>query len=204
MSVAVAYTQRARGYHHGDLREALIEAGMAAVAAQGFDHLSLRAIAQEIGVSPSAAYHHFADKDALLREVGLRVVAMLDDAVIDAAQAIEGTGAQAALARSAAAGMAYIDFATTNVHLFRAAFSGLCSSTAPGDEGAGRQYLMGLLDDLVETGALAQGARNGAEQVLWATVHGLAVLVIEGQLDRADIPTYLATMQRMMRSDEAQ
>jgi AcrR family transcriptional regulator len=204
MSVAVEYTQRARGYHHGDLREALIEAGMAAVAAQGFDHLSLRAIAQEIGVSPSAAYHHFADKDALLRDVGLRVVAMLDEAVIQAAQSIDGTDAEAALARSAAAGMAYIDFAVNNVNLFRAAFSGLCSSTAPGDEGEGHRYLMSLLDDLVATGALAQGARAGAEQVLWATVHGLAVLIIEGHLERADIPTYLATMQRMMRGDEAQ
>jgi AcrR family transcriptional regulator len=202
MQTAVAAHQR--GYHHGDLREALIAAGITAVESDGFEHLSLRAVAQVIGVSPSAAYHHFSDKEALLREIGLRAVAQLDQAVIEAAQAISGSDAQAALARSAAAGQAYIEYAVDHPNLFRAAFSGLCANTSPGEEGDGYQYLMSLLDDLVATGALATRARDGAEQVLWATVHGLAVLIVEGHLERTDIPTYLTTMQRMMQVNEAQ
>lgn len=202
MAVAVEFVPRSRGYHHGDLREALLEAGISAVAAHGFEHLSLRAIAQGIGVSPSAAYHHFADKEALLKEIGRRVVDLLDSAVIDAAKAIHGSDSEAALARSAAAGMAYIEFAVSNPNLFRVAFCGVCANTGPDEDGAGHQYLIGLLDDLVATGALAQGARDGAEQVLWATVHGLALLIIEGHLERGDIPTYMGTMQRMMRSGQ--
>ena len=198
MSVATVTQARTRAYHHGDLREALIRGGVEAVEAQGFEHLSLRAIAQNIGVSPSAAYHHFADKDALLREIGLFAIAELDAAVIDAARAVPGNDAEAALARSAAAGQAYVTYAIDHPNLFRVAFSGLCG--APTDHDApGYQYLVGLLDDLVATGALNHDARDGAENVMWATVHGLAVLIIEGHLDRGDVATYLGTMQRMMQ-----
>lgn len=199
MSIATVAPARTRAYHHGDLREALISRGVESVEANGFEHLSLRAIAQSIGVSPSAAYHHFADKDALLREIGLYAIAELDTAVIDAAEAIPGSDVEAALARSAAAGEAYVTYAIEHPNLFRVAFSGLCG--APTDhEAPGYQYLVGLLDDLVDTGALNRDARDGAENVMWATVHGLAVLIIEGHLDRSDIATYLGTMQRMMQS----
>lgn len=203
MSLAAPPTTRTRSYHHGDLRETLIDAGVAAVELQGFEHLSLRAIAQGIGVSPSAAYHHFADKDALLREIGFRAITMLDATVIAAAQRIPGADADAVVERTAAAATAYVHFALDHPNLFRVAFSGVCTTPSE-EEGPGYRYLVSLLDDLVATGALNREARAGAEQVMWATVHGLATLMLEGHLERDHIGTYLATMQRMMRGDQAQ
>ena len=67
-----------RPYHHGDLRGALILEAISQVEAVGMEHLSLRSVAHEVGVSPSAAYHHFADKDALLTAVALEGVAQLN------------------------------------------------------------------------------------------------------------------------------
>ena len=78
---AVTPEQVGRSYHHGDLRSALVAAAVARVEEVGAEHLSLRAVAAEVGVSPSAAYHHFADKDALLGEVAATGLQMLVEAV---------------------------------------------------------------------------------------------------------------------------
>src|SRR3989344_594769 len=60
------HTKPDRAYHHGDLRNALIDAGLTALEAQDASELSLRALARELGVSANAVYRHFADKEALL------------------------------------------------------------------------------------------------------------------------------------------
>ena len=74
-----------RAYHHGDLRNALIEAGLAALEAQDASELSLRALARELGVSANAVYRHFADKDAcfleLYRAASASALRTLSDAV---------------------------------------------------------------------------------------------------------------------------
>ena len=55
-----------RTYHHGDLRSALIQAGLTVLAGSDAEHLSLRELARSVGVSPTAVYRHFPDKNALL------------------------------------------------------------------------------------------------------------------------------------------
>ena len=57
-------------YHHGNLETALVDAAIDLVRKYGPDHLSLRAVSAEVGVSPSASYHHFGDKDALVSAIG--------------------------------------------------------------------------------------------------------------------------------------
>ena len=57
-------------YHHGNLETALVDAAIVLVRKYGPDHLSLRAVSAEVGVSPSASYHHFGDKDALVSAIG--------------------------------------------------------------------------------------------------------------------------------------
>ncbi|NVN11818.1 helix-turn-helix domain-containing protein, partial [Nguyenibacter vanlangensis] len=79
---------RRQTYHHGDLRAALIEAGLRLLADRAVDALSLREIARAVGVSATAVYRHFPDKDALLRTLageGLNRLARAQRAASDAA-----------------------------------------------------------------------------------------------------------------------
>jgi AcrR family transcriptional regulator len=190
----VTTTAVERSYHHGELRETMIDEAIVEVRKQGLDHLSLRSVATSIGVSPSAAYHHFADKEELLTAVSQRATQLLNEAIFTAAAAFGGDDQTALINRVTAAGRAYVDFALDEPHLFRAAFSGL----RPSPEDPGFQFLIELLDQLVATNALSSTSRAGVEQVLWATVHGIAMLTLEGHLDRDQIPTYLATTRRLL------
>ena len=70
-SVNIAPAHGRDAYHHGDLRSALIEAGMHALSTHSADALSLRALAREVGVSATAVYRHFPDRDALLVALAL-------------------------------------------------------------------------------------------------------------------------------------
>ena len=193
-----------RRYHHGDLRAALTQAAVAQVDEVGIDHLSLRAAATTVGVSPSAAYHHFADKDALLAAVSLAANASLDAAMQEAVAGVRGGGAGAARARVRAAARAYLQFAIDHPRLFRAAFSGHAAvPVLPEAADAAYGRASALLDQLVETGAAPDSFRKGAEEVIWATIHGLATLLLEGYLDVRRLDEYLADMERMLLSPSA-
>ena len=187
---------RERRYHHGDLRATLIAAAIGEIESVGVDHLSLRSLAHEVGVSPSAAYHHFADKDALISAVALRAFELLDQSVLDAVQALpSGTPA---VTRLGAAASAYIAFASDHEHLFRVAFSG----HRPQSTATEHPLLAQLLDDIVDSGSAPAALRAGADAVVWATIHGIATLVIEGYFDPADVPTHIAVLERTMRIGE--
>lgn len=121
---------KAAPYHHGDLAEALVAEALDRVRRDGADQVSLRAVAQAVGVSPSAAYHHFPDKDALLHEVAHRGGDLLDRRVEAALVAVEGTGDAALVGRMRAIGEAYIDFAVEEPNLFRHTFGPLCAADA--------------------------------------------------------------------------
>lgn len=189
---------RDRPYHHGDLRTALLAAAIREIESVGVEHLSLRSLATEVGVSPSAAYHHFADKDALISAVALQGFAMLEGAVTQAAVSVPVTADPAA--RLGAAARAYIDFALAHPHLFRVAFSG----HRPDMDTSGSVHpLLGqLLDDIAESGSVPAELRQGADAVVWAAVHGMATLVLEGYFRVEDIPGHLAVLERTMRVSE--
>lgn len=75
-------------YHHGDLRAALVDAGMALLATRDADDLSLREVARQVGVSATAVYRHFPDKAALmaaLAAAGLDMLGAAQHAAFDAA-----------------------------------------------------------------------------------------------------------------------
>src|SRR5258706_3129278 len=99
---------RKKGYHHGALHSALIEASIALAREGGPDSVILREAARAAGVSHSAAYRHFADREALLAEVSRRARSEL------AAQMRRGVDRAAdPISRLGAVGTAYIDFALT-------------------------------------------------------------------------------------------
>lgn len=178
---------RAR-YHHGDLRNALLDASLALVAEHGVEAFSLREAAREVGVSPAAAYRHFEDKDALLVALALDGFGKLAQGMERALSRVRGEpGSKAyAVASMFAVGLAYVEFAVAHPAHFRVMFGPWCHQEgkppAPPGERDAYQILVATLDGLVASGAIPAQGRAGAEIAAWAGVHGLASLLVEGSL----------------------
>ena len=166
----------ARNYHHGDLRTALVEAGLRALETTSLADLSLRQLAREVGVSATAVYRHFPDKRALmsaLATAGLEGLAQAQQAAADAEPELA----------FAATGRAYVRFALANPALFRLIFSHACpeDKTVFGESLAAR-----MLRD--NAAALSDNALAAQRLVVqsWAVVHGLAMLMLDNQLPADD------------------
>jgi AcrR family transcriptional regulator len=182
-----------RAYHHGDLRQALLDAGIALARAGGPDAVVLREATRRVGVVPNAAYRHFASRHALLQAVRAAALAALAVAMEkELTRQRRGlAGPDAARAGLRAIGTAYLRFARTEPGLFRTAFAvpGDAETTAGpamvGKSGLNPFQLLGTaLDALVQQGVLPIERRAGAEYLAWSAVHGLAMLVLEGPLRR--------------------
>ncbi|EFL16033.1 TetR/AcrR family transcriptional regulator [Streptomyces sp. C] len=178
-------------YRHGNLRSALLEAALELAREGGPDAVSLREVTRRAGVSPNAAYRHFADRGALVHGVSqaaMARVALAMEAEIDGLPAAQDP-AEAARARFRAVGTGYVRFAVTEPGWFRTAFhvpadmTYAADATAAGAGGLTPFELLGAsLDGLVETGVLPEARRPGAEFLAWSAVHGLASLIIDGPL----------------------
>ena len=166
------------GYHHGDLRTALVEAGLARLAEQAADELSLREMARSVGVSATAVYRHFPDKAAFMAALareGLDRLAAAQHAAFDAA----GGGAPG----FAATGRAYVRFALENPALFRLVFSS--PRTVEFLAGKDDEAMAFLMANAADASAAWRGgsARTRAVQA-WSLAHGLAMLMLDGQIPR--------------------
>ncbi|MRH89455.1 TetR family transcriptional regulator [Nocardia sp. SYP-A9097] len=186
MSSADAAPDRRRSYHHGSLRTALIDAGIALAREGGPDAVILREAARTAGVSHSAAYRHFADREALLAEVSRHARAEL------ATQMRQGIAAAPdPLTRLGAVGTAYINFALSQPGLFRTAFKSHpthenhdtpTTSELDPDTAEPYEILSQVLDQAQSAGLLDPARRLGAPLAAWSAVHGLANLLIDGPL----------------------
>ncbi len=178
-------------YHHGDLRNALVEEALRLIARRGVESFSLREAARSLGVSPTAAYRHFADKDALLGAVASEGFARLAAAMEQAVARLKAPPGSAARAAAAmlAVGEAYVDFALRHPSHFRVMFGPWLKRSAdcePDPSSTGKnayQLLIDALDALVASGAIRPEARAGAEIGAWTGVHGFASLAMDGTLD---------------------
>jgi AcrR family transcriptional regulator len=182
---------RRKPYHHGALHSALIEASIALAREGGPDRVVLREAARAAGVSHSAAYRHFADREALLAEVSRHARSELA-----AEMRRRVNRAKDPLERLRAVGTAYVDFALTQPGLFRTAFISHPAATHPDDHDrpAGPatrstadsaeplEILGAVLDQAQAAGLLDPNCRPGAEIAAWSAVHGLASLLLEGPL----------------------
>ena len=180
-------------YHHGDLRQSLLDAGIALARDGGPDAVVLREATRRAGVVPNAAYRHFASRDALLQAVRAAALSALAVAMEkDLARLRRGRhGTDHARAGLRAIGTAYLRFARSEPGLFRMAFAVPGDPETTGNPAmAGRtglnpfQLLSTALDRLVEAGVLPAERRPGAEYLAWSAVHGQAMLVLEGPLRR--------------------
>ena len=179
-------------YHHGDLRSTLLDGAEALVRERDVESWSLREASARIGVSPSAAYHHFASRDALLSALSQRVMVQLAARLSSAVDGVDGGPRQ----RLIAYGVSYVRWAFDDPAVARLAFRGgrtvdIVISPHP------RDVLVVELDRLVADGGLAASARPGAEFVFWAAVHGLAVLLIDGLLHLEDRQAVDAEAERV-------
>lgn len=181
-----------RTYRHGDLPAALLAAGVELARAGGPEAVVLREATRRVGVSPNAAYRHFADHHALLRVVAAAAMSQLAEAmeVRQAALPPRTRAPRRALGRLRAVGAGYLHYARAEPGLFRTAFivaDELDDATAAGPSGrTPYQLLSEALDGLVEVGLLASKRRPNAELLAWSSVHGLAMLLIEGPLQHLD------------------
>lgn len=171
-----------RGYHHGDLRNALVAAAADLAAKGGPASVTIRAAAREVGVTPTAAYRHFANHEELLTAAKERALEELTAAMTNAVTARSGGGGDPvrhALARFGSFGRGYLTFARQEPGLFHTVFASAGESPPPFErtETSPYQLLVSALDDLVAVGYLSPDRRPITEITAWAMVHGLATLL---------------------------
>ena len=166
-------------YHHGDLANAVIDAGLRRVRQRGLDAVSGRELAGVVGVAPSAIYRHFADKDQLRAAIAQAAREQLARSMSQP-KARKLTKASA-YARFRAIGEAYIEFALSEPRLYAAAFSDCRPSRE--DSPSGWSILAEALDALVATGAMPGSRRTGAELVAWSAAHGISDLLLSPYLE---------------------
>ncbi len=199
-------------YHHGDLPAALTAAALQLVSERGADAFSLREAAARVGVSPSAAYKHFADKDELLAAVarhGFAMLASTTEEAMLAARARHRTAKARAVAAWEANGLAYVRFAIAQPAHFQLMFGSHGAGSGRvvrGTSSSGLdpyQLLTKALDDLHAAGAIAPERREGAELTAWSAMHGLTCIVIGRALidpDRLDVEkAVLRTARTVLR-----
>jgi AcrR family transcriptional regulator len=171
-------------YQHGDLREALIQAGLKLLTDGGVSNLGLRAAAQLAGVSHTAPYRHFQDKNALVDAIGERGFRMLTARMREEIAHVATAGV---LTRLNASGVGYVSFAMQNPAYFRVIFSGLIAGEAvsPALHAAGEEaygVLRGLVAEGIADGTLVKEDADALSLCAWSLVHGLGMLAIDGKL----------------------
>jgi AcrR family transcriptional regulator len=181
-------------YRHGDLRRALIDAGIALARDGGPDAVVLREATRRAGVVPNAAYRHFESRQELLtavRSAALSEVAAAMEKEL-AARPKKRLRADRARAGLRAIGTGYLRFAQNETGLFRTAFAAPPAEWEAHEGAYGKgpsgldpfELLSRALDEMVEAGALSEARRPKAEYLAWSAVHGFALLLIEGPLQK--------------------
>ncbi|NYI00609.1 TetR/AcrR family transcriptional regulator [Cupriavidus plantarum] len=214
-------------YRHGDLRRALLDAGIDLARAGGPEAIVLREATRRAGVVPNAAYRHFANRQDLLEAVRAAALSQLamemeaameaeratvspEDEEVDAADAADAATRARAMLR--AVGRGYLRYAQRETGLFRTAFSVReqarqveedADPAKAGNSGLNPfQLLSAALDGLVTAGLLPSGRRPGAEYLAWAAVHGLAMLALDGPLHGRPAEEIDALSQRLLEMVE--
>jgi AcrR family transcriptional regulator len=168
-------------YQHGDLREALIQAGLKLLTEEGLGGLSLRAAAQLAGVSHAAPYRHFADKQELVAAIAERGFRLF---IASMREELAASGETDPIGKLRALGVGYVRFATGHPDYLRVIFGGVISVSSPSALHAAGEEAYRTLRDVV-AGGLDGGQLRGGDPDLvslscWSMVHGLSALISSG------------------------
>jgi AcrR family transcriptional regulator len=170
-------------YHHGDLKNALIEAGIKILSKEGVGGLSLRKVAKQAGVSHSAPYAHFADKQSLIAAISTegfkQLYAELDAAILSHAGDPKGQLMEGA--------WAYVQFAMNNTDAFKIMFSGVLEKERDYPSFVEISHnTFGRVVDIVracqEAGVLRPAPAEMMAVAVWGQLHGIISLILEGQV----------------------
>ena len=174
-------------YHHGDLRAALLDEAAAIIASEGTAGVTMRALGERLGVSRSAAYRHFADKNALLVAVAQAGFARLAERV----EAVETGALRPSLDRFRRLGEAYVRFALENPAHYRLMYGreALVREEVPELQQAAValfERLAALIREHQRAGLIKRQDPQMQAYAAWSAIHGLASLLIEGQIMATD------------------
>src|SRR6266567_1041732 len=172
--------QKPKSYHHGDLRNALIQAGLELLAEGGVQELDLRKVARRAGVSHAAPYRHFADKQALIAAINEEGFYWLAERIQATLREVPAEPFEQLLGVA----LAYVRFAQEHPWLMREMFSGLTieretfASLHAASKTVYRLYIE-VVRRGQEKGKIVDGDPAALAGVLWSVLHGLAMLIIE-------------------------
>jgi AcrR family transcriptional regulator len=180
---ARAIRKRRNHYHHGDLPRAMLQEAVRVIQVNGVAALTLRGVADTLGVSRTALYRHFSDKQALLTAVAREGFRTLRTE-LDAAWRLGGRGRDG----FERMGEAYVRFAVNNPSHYRVMFGGLLESGGTDPElgeqaGNAFQVLVDALTEQQAAGLVRQDDPQLLARYIWAIVHGIAMLALDGQLE---------------------
>jgi AcrR family transcriptional regulator len=198
--------ERRKTFRHGDLRNALVKAGLEMARAGGPNAIILREATRRAGVSPNAAYRHFAGQAELLDAVRSACLSRVAGAIEDEMKKHKAGRDPQAFARKSlrAVGMGYLGFAMREPGMFRTAFSVPPQVHSPdpaktASMGLNPFQLLSLaLDRMLESGLLSKKDRQNSEYLAWSTVHGLALLALEGPLHKMPREMVLTLGERLV------
>ena len=175
--------QKQKSYHHGDLRNALIQAGLELLAEGGAQELDLRKVARRVGVSHAAPYRHFADKQALIAAINEEGFHLLAERIRSSLREVSDEPVEQLLGVA----FAYVRFAQENPWLMREMYSGITieRETFESLQTASKsvyQLYAEVIRSGQESGKIVDGDPTALAGVLWSVLHGLAMLIIENQM----------------------
>ena len=170
-------------YHHGDLRNSLIQAGIEILAEEGGGALSLRKVASRAGVSHAAPYGHFTDRQELIAAISTEGFRQLYERIKAVVEANPNDLAN----RLVEVAWAYVQFAMENSSLFKLMFSGILEEENRYPEFVNISHetffqLVYLVQECQQVGLLRPGAADGLALSVWSLVHGFVSLLLEKQI----------------------
>ena len=190
----------ANRYHHGDLPHAMLQEAVRTIQKDGVDALTLRCVGERLGVSRTALYRHFADKQALLAAVAAEGFRTLRTSLLEAWE----TGGRGR-AGFDAMGLAYVQFAVTHPSHYRVMFGGAVRPGKrrqdPNDPGPNAfQVLVDAIVEQQRAGLIRDDAPLQLARFIWAVVHGVSMLALDGILSAAEAGTLAKFANERMRT----
>lgn len=175
--------KKARSYHHGDLKTAMIEAALQLVRKKGPRGFTLNEASRTAGVSVSAPYNHFKDKDALLIEIVL-----MGNRTLEAELQTAADTAQPPKEKLVAVYLAYVFFAERHPDLFAVMFQSGIDKTPYAEVLASAVKAFEVAANVAAQIEPAPAAAGQLALAIWTMAHGFATLTVEGAIAGVGIP----------------